>query len=962
MIPSILSFSAWASALLFISSVGLSESAASEQELHSVDSPTGNMGRPLEWLVDPSEVEAILRRRAPFANQSATQVGPQFAAGSSACENFAVTTVFTGVQPEGDLPAGVVFTSDGSKILIAHTLTQNVVDLDAATRAVLQTIDVSGSPQGVAVSSDGIHVVTANIFEDTASILDLSTGIEIAIVNIGDQPGGVRITPDGLLAAVSNTIDGSISVIDIATATETFRIPGAGFSATISLTPENGVSFVSFTQFEIAADNRTLIFPDFLNDELDFFDLTLGTVNSVASVARPIGVSIAPNGVTAVASHFFPETSCSVIDVATQTITKNINIGFPTFTPITINNSGTQAICSIQNACVVVDLVTNAVSASLNTASVNQLYTTADGQHALAVGFRGSLISFATETIVKDLNNLISCAIGGVSPTGPRAAMVAVNFGEDLLVVNTNGSSGFLEAKVASGPPAEADKTRRVAISADGSFAVTTNILSDNATVLDLTTNLVIGVVPVGDRPSGVAITPDGTKAVVANLDSTFASVIDLGTMTSTSVAISTRAAEVAISPDGQFAYISVVTGDGIWRIDLNSLSTAGPKLLTGNMGSTFVYMFGPASGIALSPDGGTLAVCGSFTNTLDLIDTASWSLTSTVATPTFPFRALFAADSSEVYVTCKDGDQLVRISNAGVASALTGAINSGSDPYQMALSEDGLNLYLARFGDSALGVVDLANFSLTGSVPLSFKPQGLMVRGTCVTVTGGNWSISNGPGGVLFGAEGMVATIDTIAMVVTQLFDSGLPPSELVAGPRGSFGLIPLPHLDGLLRLDFPADGVSSFCFGDNTGSACPCGNTGGTGEGCLNSSASGALLSYSGTPSTTIDSFALTASGLPASTPGLYFQGETVLNAGLGSLFGDGLRCAGAAVTRLAIVTASAGLSSYPDLGDPSISTLGSVSAGDTRIYQLWFRDPAGPCSVGFNLTQALSVDWTN
>ncbi|MFT7485749.1 MAG: YVTN family beta-propeller protein, partial [Candidatus Paceibacteria bacterium] len=275
--------------------------------------------------------------------------------------------------PEGDLPSAVVFTPDGAHILVSHTLSKNAVVLDAATRVVQQTIAVSGSPQGVAVSADGIHAVTANLFENRASILDLNTGLEVGVVSVGNQPGGVRITPNGLTAVISNAADDSLSVVDIATATELHRIPGAGFAASTALTPKNGVARASFTQFEIAS-NTLAVMPDFAHDEIDFFDLPAGTVRSVASVARPYGISITPDGGTAVVSHFFPETSCSVVDIGTQTITKNIDLSSSHFVPITMRLNGQSAVCAIQNACVVVNLVSNAISASISTASVNQLY------------------------------------------------------------------------------------------------------------------------------------------------------------------------------------------------------------------------------------------------------------------------------------------------------------------------------------------------------------------------------------------------------------------------------------------------------------------------------------------------------------------------------------------------------------------------------------------------------------
>jgi DNA-binding beta-propeller fold protein YncE len=944
-------------ASLFFGSLALASQRATA-EFETLDSEHGDALVHREQIVDPSEAGHLLMG-APGSR--GIQVGGSAALGAPACNSFTLAGILTGVEPEGDLPTGMVFTPDGSKILISHLLSKNVVIVDAATRVGLGAIDVSGTPQGLAVSSDGVHIVTANLIENSASILSLTTGLEIAVIPVGTQPGVVRITPDGLTAVVGNTVDNSLSVIDIATATELHRIPGAGFSASISLSPENGQVSATFSSFEMAS-NSIAVVPDYWNDEVDFFDIVAGTVTSVASVANPRGVSITPNGATAVVSHYFPETSCSVIDVATKTITKNINVGTPTFTPIAIRDDGSAAVCSIQNAAVVVNLVTNAVSASLNTASNNEMYTTANGDQVICVGFRGSLIDFASQSLISNLNNQVSCAVGAVSPVGTRAAMAATQFGEDLIVMNTNPAGPSLEGQVLTGPPGEADKTRRTAISADGTIAVTTNILSDNATVVDLATNSVIAVLPAGNRPSGVAITPDGTKAVVANLDSTFLSLLDLVAMTSTPIGISTRASEVEISPNGQYAYVPVVTSDGVWRVDLNAMSVAGPKLSTGNMGNTYTFLFGPSSGIALSHDGGTLAVCGSFTDNLTLIDTASWSVVATVPVPAFPFRAVFSADDSQIFVSCKVGDRVVRVSNAGAGSTQTGTLATGPDPFEMAISDDGSVLYLAEYGASALTLIDTASFTVTNTVALGLKPQGLVVRGSCVTISGGNWSIGTGPNGVFFGLEGSVLTVDAQSLAITQNIVTNLPPSELHLGPGGSYALIPTPMLDGLLRLDFEEDVITAVCFGDGVGMGCPCGNIAAGVGGCANSTGTGGTMAFGGSPSVSNDTLSFVTTGLPASTPGLYFQGITNLNGGLGNFFGDGLRCAGGQLIRFGVVFSSMGQSDYPGAGDPAISMAGGVGAGDTRIYQLWYRDPAGPCGTGFNVSQALVVDWQN
>jgi len=104
------------------------------------------------------------------------------------------TFVLTGLLPEGDTPAAAVFTPDGSKIVVAHRDTQNLVIFDAATRTVFQVMALSGSPNDVAISISGLYAVTANVFEDTASIVDLTTGQEQAVVAVGAQPSAYSAT------------------------------------------------------------------------------------------------------------------------------------------------------------------------------------------------------------------------------------------------------------------------------------------------------------------------------------------------------------------------------------------------------------------------------------------------------------------------------------------------------------------------------------------------------------------------------------------------------------------------------------------------------------------------------------------------------------------------------------------------------------------------------------------------
>jgi hypothetical protein len=136
----------------------------------------------------------------------------------------------------------------------------------------------------------------------------------------------------------------------------------------------------------------------------------------------------------------------------------------------------------------------------------------------------------------------------------------------------------------------------------------------------------------------------------------------------------------------------------------------------------------------------------------------------------------------------------------------------------------------------------------------------------------------------------------------------------------------------------------------------ACPCGNESvlGANEGCVNSTGVGARLSASGTSSVTADDLVVHVDGARPGQPAMLVQGASRIAVP----FRDGVLCAGNPTERLAVLTLDAAGSASTTT---SIVSAGAVSAGDTRHYQLWYRDPlTSPCGSGSNLSSGISVVW--
>jgi hypothetical protein len=152
------------------------------------------------------------------------------------------------------------------------------------------------------------------------------------------------------------------------------------------------------------------------------------------------------------------------------------------------------------------------------------------------------------------------------------------------------------------------------------------------------------------------------------------------------------------------------------------------------------------------------------------------------------------------------------------------------------------------------------------------------------------------------------------------------------------------------------PISGAVS-CFGDSSAGACPCGNPGGAGAGCASSVGDGARLAGLGTTSVADDLFFLAGDGLPSNTLTVLFSGTSTSPVALAPA-GDGLRCIGGTIRRVMVRNANQAGAIWDG---PTLQPAGGWLAGESRHFQLFYRNPNGPCGTGFNVSNAVSVQFT-
>ena len=166
----------------------------------------------------------------------------------------------------------------------------------------------------------------------------------------------------------------------------------------------------------------------------------------------------------------------------------------------------------------------------------------------------------------------------------------------------------------------------------------------------------------------------------------------------------------------------------------------------------------------------------------------------------------------------------------------------------------------------------------------------------------------------------------------------------------------------------DWQQPALLPMCFGDGSGHACPCGNSGLPGHGCENSAGTGgAQLTAVGTRRLSEDTFVLTSTGELPTALSVFFQGK----ASVGPLnYGDGLRCIGGTLKRLYVKNASGGVAIAPQGAEVSVSARSSalgdaIQAGTTRWYQVFHRDPnpafcPNPPGNTWNSSSGIEAAW--
>jgi len=263
--------------------------------------------------------------------------------------------------------------------------------------------------------------------------------------------------------------------------------------------------------------------------------------------------------------------SISVIDLATNTVIRNISVG---------NSPHDLKISQSQET----------------------LYSTDTDSGTI------SIINTTTNTLIKQV--LTDATVHGITIFDDTLYVGDV-YGGKVLVINDGVVKG--EIKVGSGP-------EYLEVSPNGKFLYVANLWSP-ISVVDLEQKKVIKEINSGKTPHGLSFTNDGSRLFIVNMKSNTLSIIDAEKHEIIkTIAVGERPEYVALTPDESLAYVTNLGSDTISIIDTRSLEVVN-EIQVGD---------GP-HGIAFSSDGDFVYVSNMNGNDVSVIATASNEIVATI-------------------------------------------------------------------------------------------------------------------------------------------------------------------------------------------------------------------------------------------------------------------------------------------------------------------------------------------
>ncbi len=719
--------------------------------------------------------------------------------------SIGVRQVDVGNPPEGDVPEDLAITPDGSRVLVTNKDSDNVTFYNMIDLSYVTTLPVGEFPENIKITPDGQLALVANVFSNSVSVIDIPGESLLTEILVGEQPVEIEVARDTNLAFVANLVPQTLSVIDLGLLQVVQEIPGVPivlYSA--SFTPENGNGTFLFSEFRVTPNGRTIIFPDRFGDVIYFIDVATGTFTDTIPVTNlPNAIELTPSGSLAVvACHVSGNGEIVVMDVPSATVLQTIPVGDNISSKhIAVTPDGSTVLVGVTNALAIVNVDSSRVDATLPVGAIFDVAITLDGVYGFVANYNARVIDIAGRSIAATISGQ-AVNTTTLSPIERKAVALNNLFGEQVVLYNIDGSSGYMIAAVPAGEEPEGDAPRTIAITPDGSIAVTGNILSDNATIINLQNDSILAILPIGDRTGGVGITSDGAYAAIASINESRVSIIDLS-IPDVVATVGTRIRPflVDILPGDTLALALTLGNSGgtdyITVIRLaDSLSSWVTDIPVGELGILIGANSFP-SGMAADPQGVYAVVANSFDDDVDIIDLSTLSVVKSLVVGDFPLSIDFSPSGETAYVTNYFSNTVSVLSVDGVNSQVIGTVPVQTYPIAVKVRPDGEEVFVSNYGSQTISVIRTSDLQVISTISIGGSSPQLVFSESGDTLLANSSS------------DGSFYLIDAVNHTVLTTLDVTSPSARLAYSPAAGRAVVTHPTPDLISVIDLIVTGT---------------------------------------------------------------------------------------------------------------------------------------------------------
>lgn len=613
---------------------------------------------------------------------------------------------------------GIAFSPDRTRAYVTARNSNYVEIINTVTSAMIGTVDVGASPAGVVVSPDGSTVYVTNAGSDSISYFATNTltpTVNTINLSSGSGPLGVAMTPDGSKLYVSNFGNGTVAVVNAATkALCTPSTCSASATYPISL----GTSSSGPFGIAISPDGRSVYIAGYGSGKVYVVnavnDLPLTGPSYPINVGGNLtGLSITPDGLCAYVANYTGN-NVFAIGIPSASLLATIAVGGGPY----------------------------GVSANPDNSDI---YVANQLGHSVSVIDRASNLITATFSLPASNNPQ---AFGQFVAPPPSVAYVPTNTTNSIPVFSTSAIANHDE----QGYIATANNPQGAALSPDGALLYVTETNADSVKVVNALNNAGITRIGlgVGSTPYGIAVTPDGKRAYVAGAGTNKVYVIDLVNNVLCSshttvcagftypISVGSFPTGIAITPGINSKVYVTNQGSGT----VSAINTATDTLCTTSTCSpigAYPMLIGSSTshpyGIAVKPDGSEVYVASYGTNNVYAFNVSADNAPLAIGVGNGTVGVAITPDGSKVYAANYNtaSVSVIRTANHSACTPATCASFAiypiptlQNNPYGLAITPDGGQLYVANQGSGTVSIINTATDAVVDTKSPGGSPQAL--------------------------------------------------------------------------------------------------------------------------------------------------------------------------------------------------------------------------------------------